>query len=86
MREDFDFVLSDLMMPNGGGMALYERLARDRTDLVARIVFMTGGTFTEAATRFLERVPNRRLLKPFAPEELLAIIEGPAPDVPKLTR
>jgi DNA-binding response OmpR family regulator len=77
MRDDFDFLLSDLMMPNGGGMALYERLGQERSDMLARMVFMTGGTFTDSATRFLERVPNRRLLKPFSPDELLAIIEGP---------
>jgi PAS domain S-box-containing protein len=77
-REDFDFVICDLMMPNGGGMELYERFARECPERCERCVFMTGGTFTEAATRFLEEIPNRRLIKPFPPEELLAIVEGPA--------
>jgi nitrogen-specific signal transduction histidine kinase/CheY-like chemotaxis protein len=77
-RQDFDFFLCDLMMPNGGGMELHERFGLERPELRARIVFMTGGTFTEAATRFLAQVPNRRLIKPFSPDELLAIVEGPA--------
>lgn len=76
LRETFDWILCDLMMPNGGGMELYDRVGKERPALRDRIVFMTGGTFTDAATKFLQEVPNRRLIKPFPSEQLLAIVEG----------
>lgn len=41
-----------------------------RPEQSARIVFTTGGAFTEAARSFLERVPNTRLAKPFTKREL----------------
>ncbi len=31
---------------------------------------MTGGAYTERARAFLDRIPQRRLDKPFRPEEL----------------
>jgi CheY-like chemotaxis protein len=76
-RQHFDFVLCDLMMPNGGGMELHARFGVESPEMRARVVFMTGGTFTEAAAQFLADVPNRRLIKPFSPDELFAIVEGP---------
>lgn len=78
-REEVDCILCDLMMPKGGGMELYEKLGRELPGVREKMVFMTGGTFTDAATSFLKSVPNPRLMKPFAIEELLAIVEGPAP-------
>jgi DNA-binding NtrC family response regulator len=63
------------MMPKGGGMDLYDRLGRERPALRDKMVFMTGGTFTEPATHFLKTVPNPRLMKPFAIDDLLAIVE-----------
>jgi two-component system, cell cycle sensor histidine kinase and response regulator CckA len=80
-----DVVLCDLSMPGVTGADVYARLAAGRPGLERRIVFMTGGAFTDAARAFLDRVPNRRLEKPFT----LAAIEfalresldgaGPAP-------
>jgi two-component system cell cycle sensor histidine kinase/response regulator CckA len=61
----FDVVFCDLMMPQMTGMDFYEALARVSPEHRARIVFLTGGTFTETAARFLRRVPNPRLEKPF---------------------
>lgn len=72
LREDdtFDVVVCDIMMPELSGMDLYDVLAVERPTLAARFVFITGGTFTERAESFLERVPNRRLDKPFAINDL----------------
>ncbi len=75
-REDVDVILCDLMMPNGGGMELHERLGREMAGVREKMVFMTGGTFTDATTSFLKNVPNPRLMKPFAIEELLAVVEA----------
>ena len=49
------------------GIDLYERLRRRRTaGLERRIVFMTGGAFTERTAEFLASVENRRVEKPFS--------------------
>jgi hypothetical protein len=45
-------------------MALHAALEELDPALAARMVFVTGGAFTEAARQFLERVPNARLEKP----------------------
>ncbi|HET9599671.1 MAG TPA: PAS domain S-box protein [Anaeromyxobacteraceae bacterium] len=63
--ERVDLVLCDLMMPGLTGMELHESLARRRPDLASGMIFLTGGAFTDSARSFLERVPNRRVEKPF---------------------
>jgi signal transduction histidine kinase len=72
--ERFDVILSDLMMPEMTGMEMYETVARMAPEQAERIVFLSGGAFTEAAREFLERVPSRRLEKPVEVATLLALI------------
>ncbi|HEX7476663.1 MAG TPA: PAS domain S-box protein [Polyangiales bacterium] len=72
--QDFDVILSDLMMPGMSGMELYEELARRHPELAARVVFLTGGAFTPAANSFLDRVGNARMEKPFDPVEMRNLI------------
>jgi PAS domain S-box-containing protein len=66
----FDLVLCDLMMPQLTGMDLHAAVAEKRPVLGRRIVFMTGGAFTDRARQFLEQSPNPQLQKPFQPQEL----------------
>ncbi|MBN2195720.1 MAG: response regulator [Polyangiaceae bacterium] len=61
----YDVVFSDLMMPGVSGMDLFEAVRLNRPGIERRLVFMTGGAFTPEAARFLERVPNGRVEKPF---------------------
>ncbi len=63
--ERFDLVLCDLMMPGATGMDVHAAFARLDPGLAGRVVFLTGGAFTEEARAFFERVPNERLSKPF---------------------
>jgi PAS domain S-box-containing protein len=63
--ERFDVILCDLMMPDVTGMDLHARLAEARPDQAARMVFMTGGAFTERARQFLEGTRYPTLAKPF---------------------
>src|ERR1700712_222001 len=56
----FDIILCDLMMPVMTGMALYDELCRSQPVLASRMVFVTGGAFTERARQFLEQSPNPR--------------------------
>jgi PAS domain S-box-containing protein len=66
----FDLVLSDLMMPNMSGMALFRAILEQYPALAARVVFITGGAFTPEAHAFLDSVSNERLAKPFNSEQL----------------
>ncbi|MCB9678477.1 MAG: response regulator [Alphaproteobacteria bacterium] len=61
----FDLVLCDLMMPGMTGIDLYEQLAREKNPHLKRLVFMTAGGFTTDVRRFLARVDNGVLHKPF---------------------
>jgi hypothetical protein len=45
-------------------MDVFDALVKDHADLVPRVVFMTGGTFTDRARGFRERVQNRFIDKP----------------------
>lgn len=65
LSESFDVVFCDLLMPGMSGMDLYEEVARRRPGYERRLVFMTGGAFTDRASDFLARVDNRRIVKPF---------------------
>lgn len=71
---NFDVVFCDLMMPELSGPQLYDALALTHPELAQRMVFLSGGAFTEAARTFLERVPNLRMDKPFDRGQLLSVI------------
>ena len=73
--ESFDVILCDLMMPTMSGMDLYEELARLRPQAAERMVFLSGGAFTQAAVAFLERVPNERIEKPFTAATVRALVQ-----------
>lgn len=74
--ERYDVILSDVMMPEINGMDLHTRLATVAPDQMDRIVFMTGGAFTDQARVFFEHVSNPRIEKPFDRAELVAVIDG----------
>ncbi len=71
----FDLILCDLMMPGTSGMELHGWLESRSADAAGTMVFMTGGVFTDEARDFLDRVPNRRIEKPFDTRDLLRLIE-----------
>ncbi|MDB4991642.1 MAG: hybrid sensor histidine kinase/response regulator [Myxococcaceae bacterium] len=71
----FDVVVCDLLMPELTGMDLYEQLASQRSDLINRVIFLSGGGFTDGAREFLARVRRPQVKKPFHQSELLDAIE-----------
>jgi PAS domain S-box-containing protein len=71
----FDLIFSDIMMPEMSGMAFHEELTRRFPDAAAKVVFISGGTFTAGANAFLARVPNEFLAKPFTNQEVREIVQ-----------
>ena len=74
--ERYDVILTDLMMPEISGMDLHTMLANVAPDQVAKMVFMTGGAFTNRAREFFDRVSNPTIEKPFDKAALFAVIDG----------
>lgn len=72
----FDLVLCDLMMPSLSGMDLYGELRRKRPELAERMLFMTGGTFTERARLFLDDGAHPYIKKPFQMDEMLNLLRA----------
>jgi two-component system NtrC family sensor kinase len=68
--EDYDVVISDLIMPDIDGPALYRKLKRHRPELVERLIFITGDSLSPTVKRFLGQVRRPVLEKPFAPAEV----------------
>jgi CheY-like chemotaxis protein len=62
--ERFDVIFCDLMMPSMSGMDLHAAIAEKAPAMLGRMVFMTGGAFTDRARAFLDRVTNLKLDKP----------------------
>jgi PAS domain S-box-containing protein len=68
---EFDLVLCDLMMPELSGIDVWERLNERQRQI---FVFMTGGTFTERAERFLAETRPAVLEKPFTATTLEGLL------------
>ncbi|WP_437337065.1 ATP-binding protein [Sorangium sp. So ce394] len=73
--ERYDAILCDLMMPDMTGMDFYASLAEHAPEQQRRVVFLTGGAFTERSKSFLQQVNARLLLKPFDAATLLSLVD-----------
>lgn len=71
----FDIIFSDLMMPEMSGMDFYAELLRAFPETAERVIFVSGGAFTAKAKAFLDRVPNRRIEKPFDPRNVRDLVQ-----------
>ena len=73
--ERFDAVLCDVMMPQMTGVELHARIAASRPELARRMIFITGGAFTEATSGVLSGLANPLVSKPFQAGQLKAALE-----------
>jgi CheY-like chemotaxis protein len=72
--EQFDAIVSDLMMPGTSGVDLHAELRRIAPEQAERIIFLTGGVVSRRAQQFLESVANCWFEKPCNLQELRAAI------------
>jgi signal transduction histidine kinase len=72
--EHFDVILCDLHMPEMSGWELHEKLAENRPATAARMVFMTGGTFSERSREFVGRISNPCIDKPIDVQALRDLV------------
>ncbi|MCG8348737.1 MAG: response regulator [Chloroflexales bacterium] len=75
-QEQFDLILSDVKMPGISGFDLYNRLQERDLDFVQRLVFITGDTLSPETQARLAQIGNPYLAKPFAIEQLEAVLRG----------
>jgi CheY-like chemotaxis protein len=68
----YDAVICDLMMPEMSGMELAQRLVDVSHELSDRIVFLTGGAFTDRARAFVALTRAPVIQKPFERHNLEA--------------
>lgn len=66
----YDAIVCDLMMRDGSGADVFTYLERHRPELTRRVVFMTGGLYRDEERRFVARLDNVCLQKPFTCEDL----------------
>jgi PAS domain S-box-containing protein len=72
--ERFDLVLCDLMMPHKSGIELFQRLKELAPEQAAKVIFMTGGSFTPRARAFVAAIATPWIEKPFDPSQLRELV------------
>jgi PAS domain S-box-containing protein len=72
----YDAILCDLVMPWMPGMDLHDELTKLDSASAAAMIFLTSGKLAPDAQRFLDRVPNLRLEKPFKAADLRALVRS----------
>ncbi len=77
-RRDFDAIVSDVRMPGMGGKELVRELARDRPELLERLILSTGDTLAPETSALLEQTGVPVLVKPFDFERLEQLIRDVA--------
>jgi CheY-like chemotaxis protein len=77
-----DLLLCDVVMPDGGGEALYLALRTHAPELAGRVIFITGGASREGAREFLPGQPQPVIEKPLDLGSLARLAERLAPDAP----
>jgi signal transduction histidine kinase len=76
LRRDraFDAILCDLMMPEVDGIALHGWIGQHAPELLRRLVFMSGGAFTDRSREFCCRPDVRVVEKPMQVAALRALV------------
>ncbi|MBZ0232570.1 MAG: response regulator [Deltaproteobacteria bacterium] len=76
LRQDYDVILCDIMMPGTDGLVVLETLRRNRPEVVSRLVLMTAGVCADPMRERVLSAGGQLLDKPVPLETLLAMIDG----------
>jgi CheY-like chemotaxis protein len=72
----FDAILCDLMMPEMSGPQFHQALERVAPEQARRVIFMTGGAFTEESRTFLSATHHTCMDKPIDLQRLASLMEA----------
>ncbi len=75
-KQEFDAIICDLMMPEVDGLHVYQALEARYPELISKLVYLSGGVFTDRMSSFLETIKPRLLDKPVSRDALLDAIEA----------
>ena len=73
-KKDYDLCISDIRTPRMNGIELYRQLESECPESVYKFIFTTGDMLSGNVKTFLEETGRPCLSKPFAPENLRAIV------------
>ncbi len=73
-KNDYDLVLTDLMMPGISGMEVLNRLIRERPETI--VIVFTGFATVESAREALKKGAFDYIPKPFTPKELIDVLDN----------
>lgn len=79
----WDVVLCDLHLPGMTGIDLYDRMLAEGRPEVNRVLFVTGGAWTERARAFVARMGPRVIEKPFDADALRERVRRMAAEAPR---
>lgn len=74
LRETFDLIICDMMMPKVGGEMFYWAVTRVRPAARLRFIFITGHSHEPTIQHFFKRIEATVLMKPFQLDELNACL------------
>jgi signal transduction histidine kinase len=72
----FDAILCDLMMPEMSGVEFHQELERLAPEQARRVIFMTGGAFTEESRAFLNSTRYPCLDKPIDFQRMFFLLDA----------
>ncbi|MFC1904157.1 response regulator [Chloroflexota bacterium] len=73
-RDEYDLILIDIRTPLMNGKELYQCITEKHPKLVERVIFTSGDVMAGDTESFLEQSGRAFLPKPFAPNQLRAIV------------
>ena len=74
IKDDFDIIICDMMMPKLPGDMFYVAVERMRPHLCRRFIFITGHRGNPKINEFIKKVRGTMLPKPFHMDDLLEAI------------
>ena len=74
IKEDFDIIICDMMMPKLPGDMFYVAVERMRPHLCRRFIFITGHRGNPKINDFIKQVRGTMLAKPFHMDDLLEAV------------